>query len=76
MSLTLGVLSRSIRFETIVPQIWHAAVARLDRMARGAALRREMDRMDQHIMSDLGISRAQLHFEVDEWEHGRRHDRA
>jgi uncharacterized protein YjiS (DUF1127 family) len=35
------------------------------RMQRQASLRRELDRMDAHMLSDIGVSRAQLAFEVD-----------
>jgi uncharacterized protein YjiS (DUF1127 family) len=34
-------------------------------MMRAAALRRELDRMDARMLSDIGVSRAQLQFEVD-----------
>lgn len=34
--------------------------------ARRAALAREVERMDAHMLSDLGVSRAQLRFELEE----------
>jgi uncharacterized protein YjiS (DUF1127 family) len=37
----------------------------LRRLERASALRRELDRMDDRMLSDIGVSRAQLMFEAD-----------
>jgi uncharacterized protein YjiS (DUF1127 family) len=71
MSLTLARLGRPTGLGPALQYLRHAAAARLRRMAQGAALRRQMERMDPHIMADLGISHAQLHFEIEEWVRGR-----
>jgi uncharacterized protein YjiS (DUF1127 family) len=63
MSLTLGT-TRHFRLPT-PSVIWRALVAGVKRIRRDAALRREMERMDDHMLSDLGLSRAQMTFEVD-----------
>jgi uncharacterized protein YjiS (DUF1127 family) len=65
MSLTLGT-SRRLRAPKASPIIlWRAITTLLGRLSRDAALRRELQGMDDHMLSDLGISRAQMMFEVD-----------
>ena len=69
MSLSLGTTSRgvwaSLRRTRFMSDLWPRARAALKRMERAAALRRELDRMDDHMLSDIGVSRAQMLFEVD-----------
>ncbi len=64
MSLSLGT-TRPSWIWSLAPRLWHAAVDARTRMRRAAALRRELDRMDARMLSDIGVSRAQLEFEVD-----------
>ncbi len=45
--------------------LWRAVRDGLKRMERASALRRELDRMDDRMLSDIGVSRAQLEFETD-----------
>ena len=64
MSLSLGT-TQNFSLRALSSQVWHAARDAQKRMKRAAALRRELDRMDAHMLSDIGVSRAQLEFEVD-----------
>jgi uncharacterized protein YjiS (DUF1127 family) len=64
MSLSIGT-TKAFRLWTLPPRLWHAAVDARKRMRRAAALQREFDRMDARMLSDIGVSRAQLHFEVE-----------
>ncbi len=64
MSLSIGTHQAS-RLWALPSRLWHAAIEARKRMRRAAALRRELDRMDAHMLSDIGVSRAQLQFEVD-----------
>ncbi len=64
MSLSLGT-TRSSSLWVLPSRLWHAAVNAQKRIRRDAALRRELDRMDARMLSDIGVSRAQLQFEVD-----------
>jgi uncharacterized protein YjiS (DUF1127 family) len=64
MSLSLGT-TQTVSLRALSSQVWHAARDARKRMQRAAALRRELDRMDAHMLSDIGVSRAQLEFEVD-----------
>ncbi|WP_284945841.1 DUF1127 domain-containing protein [Acidisoma cladoniae] len=64
MSLTL----RTSRFAVPrlpVVTLWRGVVSVLRRLRRDANLRRDLERMDDHMLSDIGVSRAQLGFEVD-----------
>ncbi len=49
----------------VVRRSLRTARAALKRIERNAALRRELDRMDDRMLSDIGVSRAQLGFEID-----------
>ena len=65
MSLTLGT-SRTLRLPKASAAIlWRGLAEGVKRIRRNAALRRELDRMDDHMLSDIGVSRAQMLFEVD-----------
>ncbi len=64
MSLSIGT-TPAVSPGTLIPRLWHNARAALKRMRRQVVLRRELDRMDAHMLSDIGVSRAQLEFEVD-----------
>jgi uncharacterized protein YjiS (DUF1127 family) len=65
MSLTLNT-RRFRRVQMLSPLgLWRAARDALARMERASALRRELEHMDAHMLSDIGVSRAQLQFEVD-----------
>ena len=64
MSLSLGT-TYTTSFSALSSRLWHAARDARKRMKRAAALRRELDRMDDRMLSDIGVSRAQLRFEVD-----------
>jgi uncharacterized protein YjiS (DUF1127 family) len=65
MSLSLGTTRSSSSLWALPSRFWHAARDAQKRMQRAAALRRELDRMDAHMLSDIGVSRAQLEFEID-----------
>ncbi len=65
MSLTLRTTGFSRRRSVSLGSLWRAARAALKRMERASALRRELDRMDDRMLSDIGVSRAQLEFETD-----------
>jgi uncharacterized protein YjiS (DUF1127 family) len=64
MSLSLGI-TRTYSPGVLLSRLWHTARDAQTRMKRDAALRRELDRMDAHMLADIGVSRAQLRFEVD-----------
>jgi uncharacterized protein YjiS (DUF1127 family) len=64
MSLSLGT-TRTVSRRALSSRFWHAVGDAWRRMQRQASLRRELDRMDAHMLSDIGVSRAQLTFEVD-----------
>jgi uncharacterized protein YjiS (DUF1127 family) len=64
MSLSIGT-TRDHRLGALPSRLWHAMREAQKRMARTASLQREFDRMDARMLSDIGVSRAQLHFEVD-----------
>jgi uncharacterized protein YjiS (DUF1127 family) len=64
MSLSLGT-TQTFSLAALSSRLWHAAGTARKRMQRQASLRRELDRMDAHMLSDIGVSRAQLAFEVD-----------
>jgi uncharacterized protein YjiS (DUF1127 family) len=65
MSLTLRTIGFSRRRPVSLGGLWRAARDGLKRIERAAALRRELDRMDDRMLSDIGVSRAQLDFETD-----------
>ena len=65
MSLAVGT-NRVLRLSKVSPaRAWRLVVTTIGRMRRDAALRRELQRMDDHMLSDLGVSRAQLMFDAD-----------
>ena len=66
MSLSIGT-TRASWLGALPFRLWHAARDAQKRMKRTAALQRELDRMDARMLSDIGISRAQLSFEVDRY---------
>jgi uncharacterized protein YjiS (DUF1127 family) len=72
MSLSLGT-TRSSSLWVLPSRLWHAAVDARKRMQRAAALRRELEHMDARMLSDIGVSRAQLVFEVDRVNKDRAH---
>jgi uncharacterized protein YjiS (DUF1127 family) len=65
MSLTLRTTGFPRRRPVSLAGLWRAARQGLKRMGRDAALRRELDRMDARMLADIGVSRAQLEYEVD-----------
>ncbi len=65
MSLSLRT-TRSLGLPKPSPGgLWRAMQQAVAGLGRAGALRREIDRMDDHMLSDIGVSRAQLGFEVD-----------
>ncbi len=64
MSLSIGT-TQIVSLRTLTSRVWHAARDAQKRMRREASLRRELDRMDAHMLADIGVSRAQLEFEVE-----------
>jgi uncharacterized protein YjiS (DUF1127 family) len=66
MSLSIGTIRLRRHIELSPVSIWHATVRYINRLRQQAALRREIERMDDHMLADIGISRAQALFEVDE----------
>jgi uncharacterized protein YjiS (DUF1127 family) len=65
MSLSLGTIPAYRLRAFSLPGLWRAARNALKRAERRAAIRREVARMDDHMLSDIGVSRAQLCFLVD-----------
>ncbi len=69
MSLTLGFTRFGRSTETKArtatkPSFLAVLATRFATMRRRAALRREVERLDDHMLADIGISRAQLLFET------------
>lgn len=72
MSLSLDTRVLSAEALRVPNRLWRGLAAAYAGAARRAALRRELDRMDAHMLSDIGVSRAQLRFELEEaGRHGR-----
>jgi uncharacterized protein YjiS (DUF1127 family) len=66
MSLTLRTTGFSRpRRRISLAGLWRAARQGLKRMERDAALRRDLSRMDDRMLADIGVSRAQLEYQVD-----------
>ncbi|WP_419759588.1 DUF1127 domain-containing protein [Acidisoma sp.] len=65
MSLSLGTTTMHWPLSAALSRLWQAARDAQKRMKRAAAPRRELDCMDARMLSDIGVSRAQLHFEID-----------
>ncbi len=72
MLLSLGTKHAGWPAVTGVGRVWQSLHDRYARMAKAARLRRELDRMDARMLSDIGVSRAQLAFDIDRWERGGR----
>ncbi len=66
MSLSIQTIRLGRHIEVSPVSIWHATASYINRIRRQAALRREVERMDDHMLADIGLSRAQALFEVDE----------
>ncbi|GAB0118236.1 DUF1127 domain-containing protein [Acidisoma sp. 7E03] len=66
MSLALDTRLVSAKVRRTPLSVWQLLLRVYTASARRAALRRELDRMDAHMLSDLGVSRAQLLFEIEE----------
>lgn len=66
MSLALDTRLVSATARRAPALLWHRLVAAYGAFSRQAALRRELDRMDAHMLSDIGVSRAQLLFEIEQ----------
>jgi uncharacterized protein YjiS (DUF1127 family) len=66
MSLTLDTRALSTEVRRAPMRLWQRLVAAFTAASRRAALRRELDRMDAHMLADIGVSRAQLRFELEE----------
>jgi uncharacterized protein YjiS (DUF1127 family) len=65
MSLSIQTIRLRRHIELSPALIWRATVRYIDRLRQHAALRREIERMDDHMLADIGLSRAQALFEVD-----------
>jgi uncharacterized protein YjiS (DUF1127 family) len=68
MSLTLGRKAANRPLNSVSGRFWQAVRDRYVRMATANRLKRELATMDARMLSDIGVSRAQLHFTVEEWE--------
>jgi uncharacterized protein YjiS (DUF1127 family) len=66
MSLSIQTIRLGRHIELSPVSIWHATASYINRIRLQAALRREVERMDDHMLADIGLSRAQALFEVDE----------
>lgn len=71
MSLTLGRPAVSRVVGLPLARIWRGIRARCTGLATAQRLKRELATMDARMLSDLGVSRAQLRFEIEEWERAR-----
>lgn len=56
-----------LRFLRAPARGWQWLNAALARAAAAHRLRREIDAMDDHILADIGISRAQARFDIETW---------
>jgi uncharacterized protein YjiS (DUF1127 family) len=65
MSLAIGSQQMRRRISASPARLWQAMRETLARARREARLRREIERLDDRMLSDLGLSRAQALFEVD-----------
>jgi uncharacterized protein YjiS (DUF1127 family) len=66
MSLSIETIRLRRHIELSPVSMLHATVRYINRLRQQAALRREVERMDDHMLADIGLSRAQALFEVDE----------
>ncbi len=66
MSLTLDTRALSTDVRAAPIPLWRRLASAYAAATRRAALRRELDRMDAHMLADIGVSRAQLRFELEE----------
>lgn len=71
MSLTLGRKTANRSLFVSPARLWQAFQARYARIAQANRLKRELARMDPRMLSDMGISRAQMGFELEAWERKR-----
>jgi uncharacterized protein YjiS (DUF1127 family) len=71
MSLTLGRKATNRPFSSTPGRILQIVRDRYARMAKASRLKRELATMDPRMLADIGVSRAQLRFELEEWEHRR-----
>jgi uncharacterized protein YjiS (DUF1127 family) len=65
MSLAIGSQQTRRQVASSPARLWQALRQKFSRMRREAGLRREIERLDDRMLSDLGLSRAQALFEVD-----------
>ncbi len=72
MSLTLLRPAVSRTAVSPIARVWRGFRDRYARLAKARRLKRELATMDARMLSDIGVSRAQLRFEVEEWERTRR----
>ena len=72
MSLALETRAYSTKLRLAPAALLRRLARAYGAAARRAALRREVERMDAHMLSDLGVSRAQLRFELEEMARRRR----
>ncbi|MCB8879159.1 DUF1127 domain-containing protein [Acidisoma cellulosilytica] len=68
MSLTLGRKTASRSLIASPGLVWQTVRDRYTRMAKANRLKRELATMDGRMLSDIGMSRAQLGFEIEAWE--------
>jgi uncharacterized protein YjiS (DUF1127 family) len=72
MSLSLGTRFAGQPARLTAGRFWQSIRSRYARMMRATRLRRELSLMDERMLSDIGVSRAQLGYELDKWEAGGR----
>ncbi|HTI00018.1 MAG TPA: DUF1127 domain-containing protein [Acidisoma sp.] len=66
MSLAIDTRALSTEARRAPTRLWRRLATAYVAATRRAALRRELDRMDAHMLADIGVSRAQLRFELEE----------
>jgi uncharacterized protein YjiS (DUF1127 family) len=66
---SIGLSLPRVHFNVDPGRAVHALLARWQRARRLAETRRTLAQMDDHMLADLGVSRAQAYFEVDEARH-------
>ncbi len=71
MSLTLGRKPANGSWIAAPARLWRSFHQRYTRRAKANRLKRELATMDARMLADIGVSRAQLRFEVEEWERDR-----
>lgn len=68
MSLTLGRKTASRSVFASPTRLWQGFRDRYTRMAKANRLKRELATMDPRMLSDIGVSRAQLGYEIEKWQ--------